>query len=83
MKAPISKETAELRVINKYHKLHKPLIELVDALQNLEPGGTLVDDISLINDGNGKIRIAYVAKPIMLTIQESNRAFILRIVESQ
>ena len=40
MKQPVSKETAEIRVVRKYHKLYKPLIELVDALQFLEPGGT-------------------------------------------
>ena len=45
MKQPVSKETAEVRVVRKYHKLYKPLIELVDALQFLEPGGTLVNDV--------------------------------------
>ena len=41
----ISKETAEVRVVRKLDKLYVPLVELIDALQNLEPGGTLVDDV--------------------------------------
>jgi hypothetical protein len=79
MKQPISKETAEARVVHKYNKLYKPLIELVDALQELEPGGTLVDDVVLENNGE-KVRIAYAARPIMLTIQDKDKAFILRVV---
>lgn len=83
MKQPLDKETAEARVIHKYHKLYKPLIELVDALQNLEPGGTLVDDVTLMENKDGSTRIAYVAKPIMLTITDKNRVFILRVVEAE
>lgn len=80
MKEPLTKENAEAKVVNKYHKLYKPLIELVDALQYLEPGGTLVDDATFTTNDKGTIRIAYVAKPIMLTIADKKRVFILRVV---
>lgn len=79
MKKQPTKEVAETRVVNKYHQLYKPLMELVDVLQDLEPGGTLVDDVVLTRDEQ-KVRIAYTAHPVMLTIQEEGRAFILRVV---
>ncbi len=83
MKAPISKQTAEARVVRKYQKLYKPLIELVDSLQNLEPGGTLVDDVVIKKKDSGGIRIAYAAKPVMLTINDGGKVFILRMVETE
>ncbi len=82
MKAPISKDRAESRVVAKYKKLYAPLIELVDALQDLEPGGTLVDDINIVKDSSDKVQVAYVAKPVMLTITDGNRIFILRVLPS-
>lgn len=82
MRTQISKETAEARVVHKYHKLYKPLIELVDSLQILEPGGTLVDDVTFIDKPEDrKIRIAYAARPVMLTIRDKDRTFILRVME--
>lgn len=81
MKTQPSKDRAESRVINKYHKLYSPLIELVNALQDLEPGGTLVDDTIIMRDDE-KIRIAYAARPVMLTIKDKDRTFVLRVVEN-
>ena len=82
MRAPIPRETAELRVVQKYRKLYEPLIDLVNALQNLEPGGTLVDDVTITDKPEGGVSVAYVAKPLMLTINEKNRVFILRMIEA-
>lgn len=83
MKAPISKETAEARVVAKYHKLYQPLVELVDALQRLEPGGTLVDDVTFTDKPDEhKVSIAYAARPVMLTIKDKGRTFILRVLET-
>jgi len=82
MKTPISKATAEVRVVNKYHKLYVPLIDLVNALQNMEPGGTLVDDVTFTDKPEGHtVRVAYVARPVMLTIKDKHRTFILRVIE--
>ena len=84
MKQPVSKETAEIRVVRKYHKLYKPLIELVDALQFLEPGGTLVNDVTFTDKPEeNKVSIAYAARPIMLTIKDKGRTFILRMMETR
>jgi len=82
MKTQPSKERAESRVVNRYHKLYRPLIELVDALQDLEPGGTLVDDIKISDSGSGdNVHIEYVAHPISLTIKDGSKTFVLRIAE--
>jgi hypothetical protein len=82
MKTPPSKERAESRVVNRYHKLYKPLIELVDALQDLEPGGTLVDNIRIgRSEADKQVRIEYTAHPVTLTISDGNKSFLLRIVD--
>ncbi len=73
--------TAEARVVKKFHKLYAPLVELVDALQNLELGGTLVDDVVLDRNKTRSVSIEYVAKPISLTIKDGNKKLLLRVVD--
>lgn len=83
MKTPPSKERAESRVVNRYRKLCKPLIELVDALQDLEPGGMLVDHIAISkSEHDNKIHIEYATHPVVLTIQDGNKRFTLQIADS-
>lgn len=80
MKTPPSKERAESRVVNRYHKLYVPLIELIDALQDLEPSGTVVDDIRIgRSESDKQIHIEYAARPITLTITEDDKVFTLRV----
>lgn len=80
MKTPPSKERAESRVINRYHKLYKPLIELVDALQDLEPSGAVVEDIRIgRSESDKQIHIEYAARPVALTITDGDRVFNLRV----
>ena len=83
MKTPPSKDRAESRVVNRYYKLYKPLIELIDALQDLEPGGTLVDNIQVSQDSENEVHIEYTAQPVKLTISDGNRSFFLRIADKQ
>lgn len=80
MKTQPSKERAESRVVNRYHKLYAPLIELVDALQDLEPGGTVVEGVQIGgSEGDKQIRIEYAARPVTLTITEGDKVFSLRV----
>lgn len=81
MKSPIDKDTAEIRVMRKYDKAYMALIDLVDALQNLEPNGTLVDEAVFIKKKDGQTRIAYKALPIQLSIDDGQRKFTLRVDE--
>ena len=81
MKQPVSQSTAEARVMRKYSKLYVVLIELVDALQNMEPGGTLVDEATFTKKKDGGMRIAYKARPVQLVINDGQRKFSLRVDE--
>lgn len=77
----VSKEFAESQVVTKYNKLYIALVDLVSALNVLEPGGTLLDDVTFQTREDGKIRVSYVATPIMVTIMTNERKFILKVVE--
>ena len=74
--------TAELKVTRKYHQLYQSLIELITALNVLEPGGTLVDDVTFETNEDGKVRVSYTGTPIQLTIKTPERTFLLRVLES-
>lgn len=77
-----SEETARAKVVRKYNDLYICLTDLVDALQVLEPGGTLLDDVVIYQKEEGKVSLTYVATPLQLTIQDKNRKFILRVIET-
>ncbi len=81
MKSPVSKSTAETRVMRKYAKLYAPLVELVASLQDLEPGGTLVDEAEFTKKEDGGVSVTYKARPVQLTIIDSHRKFTLRVEE--
>lgn len=81
MKQPVSQPTAEARVMRKYAKLYISLMELVDALQNMEPGGTLVDEVTFTKKTDGSMKIAYKARPVQLIIDDGKQKFSLRVDE--
>jgi hypothetical protein len=83
MRSPVSEESAKAKVVHKYQKLYPILMELVDLLQLLEPGGTLVDDVTLMRKDDGGVRVAYVARPVVLTIDDGKRRFILKVIEGE
>jgi len=64
MKSPVSKATAEARVMRKYSKLYVGLVELVSSLQNMEPGATLVDEATFTKKKDGGVQLAYKAGAI-------------------
>lgn len=68
-----SEQQAMQKVVRKYNKLYTSLTDLVEALQKLEPGGTLVDDITFTQKQNDKVSVAYIATPIQLTINTEDR----------
>ncbi len=81
MKKRISQKVAEIRAARKFQQLYVPLMELIDRLQDLEPGGTLVDDIVVNRDGQGHIHIEYTAHPISLVVKDKDKALILRVLD--
>ncbi len=80
MTSKVSNDQAKAKVAERYRELYRPLMKLVDALQGLEPGGTLIDDAVVMRDEK-EVRIAYVAHPVMLTIRDEDKTFILRVIE--
>ena len=74
-------KTVEARIIQKYRQLHKTLLQLVDELQVLEPGGTLMDDIVIQIEQSGPLRIAYSAEPLVVSIADGGKKFIVRVME--
>lgn len=81
MRAPVSREATQAQVATKYHKLHKSLIELVSALNVLEPGGTLLDEVAFTTKEDGRVRIAYVTTPMQVAITTPERKLILKVIE--
>jgi len=78
MRTTVPRETAEARIVKRYHKLYTPLVELVESVQDIESGGIQVSEIELTRDG-GDIVIQYTAKAIRLIINDENRRFILQV----
>ncbi|MGV9676441.1 hypothetical protein ACWDSJ_14285 [Nocardia sp. NPDC003482] len=82
MRKRISQKVAEIRAARKFQQLYVPLMELIDRLQDLEPGGTLVDDIIIDRDKQGHVHIEYTAHPISLVIKDKDKALILRVLDA-
>ena len=80
MKGQIDPDTAKARIAERYTKLHTSLLELVDALNIVEPGGTLAEDVHFTTR-DGSIKIAYSATPINVRIYTPECVFILRVIE--
>lgn len=68
----LPKRTAEARLVKRYHKLYVPLIELIQALQDLEPGTMLIDNAEF-SETNKNIHVEYKAKPIQLMINTDSQ----------
>lgn len=72
---------AERKVMRRYEKLHKELLLLTKALQELEPAGSIVDHAKFKRNKNGTMRVAYKARPTVLEIEENGQRFRLRLEE--
>lgn len=81
MRADIPKRTAEARLVKRYHKLYVPLVELVQALQDLEPGTMLIDSAEFTKTDKN-VRVEYKVKPVQLVIQDGGQKFTLSVEET-
>jgi hypothetical protein len=81
MQARRSRAATEYRLILKYHDLYETVLEMVAALQQLEPGGTLADDLTAAGADGQSIHVAYTGEPIMLTIRDGERKLVVRVVD--
>ena len=78
MRKAASGPTAEARIVKRYHKLYVPLIELVQAVQDIQADGTQAAEIELTRDG-GEIVIECSVKATRLIINDDNKRFILQL----
>jgi hypothetical protein len=82
MKANVEPNTAEIRVVRKYSKLYAALTDFVEALQDMDEGSVVLEDIVVNQKPHGGIRLEYASRPIQLTINASNKQFRLQVVNT-
>lgn len=81
MQGQITPEAVRTRIVTAYRRVYKNLLELVAALNVIEPGGTLLEDVVIIDKKEGRIGITYSAVPLQVTISSEERKFILKVIE--
>lgn len=80
-RARVNSEVAEKRIVKRYHKLRAPITELVQALQDAIPPGTVLGERIELTQVNGHIDVAMTLKPTQLTLNDGQRRFTLIIEE--
>lgn len=83
MRQPVSKDRAESRVTAKFRKLWVPLVELLDALQDLESLGSTVTDAVVTRKPESGIRVAYRAAPARIVILDGSKRYTLMIEDDK
>lgn len=78
MRKSQSGPTAEARIVKRYHKLYTPLIELIQAVQDIQADGVQVAEIEMTRDG-GDIVIECNLKATRLIINDEDRRFSLQV----
>jgi hypothetical protein len=78
-----TRERAESRLVSRYHKLHEPLIELVQALEDVLPiGMQLGDTVDLITKG-GELLIFDKPRPARVVLHDKDHTFVLEISKAR
>lgn len=79
MRTKPPKQALEARIAKRYHRLYKPIIELVQALQDAIPQGMELGDRIELTQSNGYITIDTKARPVELVINDGKHIFTLKI----
>lgn len=66
----VGKPTATIRSVWKYNNFKKATKELIQAVQSLQPGGTIISDIAFVKDEENTVNIHYKVQPIRLIIKD-------------
>jgi len=82
MRTRPTKERAESRVVSRYHKLHEPLIALIQSLEDLLPAGMQLDDTIEFNTENDMLSVTYKARPISLVVRNKDQTIVVQVVPS-
>jgi len=78
---PEQEAAATRRVMKHYERLHKDLVQLVEALQKTEPTGNFVDKGTFKTKNHGTVQVSYRVRPTQLIIEANGRRFKLRLEE--
>lgn len=81
-RAKIDQEVAERRIAKRYHKLHNPIVELVQALQDAIPSGMVLGERIELKQVDGHIDVAMTLKPTQFVLNDGERRFTLIIEEN-
>lgn len=82
-RARVNPEVLEKRITKRYHKLHTPIVELVQALQDAIPPGTVLGERIELKQMDGHVDVAMTLKPVRLVLEDGERRFTLIIEEKR
>jgi hypothetical protein len=83
MRQPVDTSTAESRVISKYRKLHTQLTSLLQSVQDLLPPGIQLNDKVTFTQQDGKVHIAFQAKPMQVVINDGTQQIRITLSDSR
>ncbi len=66
------------RIAKRYHRLHDPIVELVQCLQDSIPQGMELGDRVVLEQKDGQIQIICKMRPIEIVIVDGNNEYSLR-----
>jgi hypothetical protein len=81
MRARPTQQAAERRIAAKYHKLHTPIVELVQALQDAIPPEAALGGKVELTQIDGHIEVAAALTARQLVVNDGTRRFTLVIEE--
>lgn len=76
-----TRQVAEEQIAAKYHKLHTPIVELVQALQDAIPAETALGSKVELTQIDGYIEVATTLVARQLVLNDGTRKFTLVIEE--
>lgn len=79
MRARLNPQVAERRIAAKYHKLHTPIVELVQALQDAIPPETALGSTVELTQIGGHIEVATTLTARRLVLNDGRHRFTLLI----
>lgn len=82
MRARPTPQAAERRIASKYHKLHTPIVELVQALQDAIPPETALGSKVELTQIDGHIEVATTLTARRLVLNDGTHRFTLIIEPS-
>jgi hypothetical protein len=69
------------KLASQFDQIYPALLQIVETLQQIEPGGTLTEDIVAKSKTFGSSYISYTAKPLCVAIEHDDKKFILRVLD--